>query len=138
MITVNPAGDHWSSTRADGSTWSGGGDDGKLYAVTLVDIPDNPSLPGLTDLDLIVADIIASLDGAARAAAGARRRRERAAVRPGQRRTPGAPRMSSRRPRARDTLHQPSRACTTGTYSQLVARHGLRRRRQRRRHGCRA
>jgi hypothetical protein len=64
-ITINPAGDHWTFHTASGGTWQGGGDDGTLYAVTLADIPDNPSLPGVTDLPLIVTDIIASLDGAA-------------------------------------------------------------------------
>ena len=65
VITVNPAGDHWTFQTASGATVSGGGNDGKLYAVTLADIPDNPSLPGLSDLPLIVTDIIASVDGAA-------------------------------------------------------------------------
>ena len=74
VITVNPAGDHWTFTAPSGSVWSGGADDGKLYAVTLADIPDNPSLPGLSDIPLIVADIIASVDGAAQAGSPRSRR----------------------------------------------------------------
>ncbi len=63
-IRINAAHDHWEFTSAGGTEFSGGGDDGSLYAVPLEDIPDNPSLPGLTDLDLIV-DIFASVEGAA-------------------------------------------------------------------------
>jgi hypothetical protein len=63
-IRINAARNHWEFTSASNSKFSGGGDDGTLYAVPLEDIPDNPSLPGLTDLDLLV-DIVASVEGAA-------------------------------------------------------------------------
>jgi hypothetical protein len=63
-IRINAAHDHWDFKSTSGAEYSGSGDDGALYAVPLEDIPDNPSLPGLSDLDLIV-DIFASADGAA-------------------------------------------------------------------------
>lgn len=69
-IRINAARDHWDYTfRAPGNdsggvTFEGGGDDGSLYTVPLGDIPANPTLPGLSDLDLIV-DIFGSVGGAA-------------------------------------------------------------------------
>lgn len=63
-IRVNAAEDHWDFRSSNGTNFSGGGSDGSLYVVPLSDIPDNPSLPGLTDLDLIV-DIFGSVDDAA-------------------------------------------------------------------------
>jgi hypothetical protein len=63
-IEVNGAHSQWKFRTAGNSEWSGSGGDGSLYAVPLEDIPDNPSLPGLTDLDLVV-DIFASTEGAA-------------------------------------------------------------------------
>jgi hypothetical protein len=63
-IEINAAHDHWKFRTNGGAEWSGGGDDGSLYSVPLSDIPDNPSLPGLTDLDLVV-DIFGSTEGAA-------------------------------------------------------------------------
>jgi hypothetical protein len=63
-VRINAARSHWEFTSAGGTKFEGGGDDGTLYAVPLEDIPDNPSLPGLTDLDLLV-DIVASVEGAA-------------------------------------------------------------------------
>jgi hypothetical protein len=47
--------------------WSGG-DDGKLFIAPFSTIPDNPSLPGLTDLASIPALLIFGSDGAARTA----------------------------------------------------------------------
>jgi hypothetical protein len=61
-IRINAAHDHWTFRSRSGAEHSGEGED--LYAVPLGDIPDNPSLPGLTDLDLVV-DIFASVEGAA-------------------------------------------------------------------------
>ena len=46
-------------------TWSGG-DDGKLFIAPFSTIPDNPSLPGLTDLATIPALLIFGSNGAAR------------------------------------------------------------------------
>jgi len=63
VITISPGMDHWEFTSSSGRTLSGDGGGGNLYASTLSDVPDNPTLPGLTDIDLI-ADIIGSVDGA--------------------------------------------------------------------------
>ena len=58
---------HGWSFDLGGETWSGG-DDGKLFVAPFSTIPDNPSLPGLTDLASIPALLIFGSDGAARTA----------------------------------------------------------------------
>lgn len=63
VITISPDQDHWEFTSQGGTVLSGGANDGNFYAVTLSDVPDNPTLPGLSDLDLIY-DVIGSVDGA--------------------------------------------------------------------------
>ena len=118
VITVNPAGDHWTFTAPSGSVWSGGADDGKLYAVTLSDIPDNPSLPGLSDIPLIVADIIASVDGAAQAGPPP----PGGASDPLSDQAPGSSGAAEEitAPKGARTLNQTVEGVHKGTYSQLV------------------
>lgn len=58
---------HGWSFNLGSETWSGG-DDGKLFVAPFSTIPDNPSLPGLTDLASIPALLIFGSDGAARTA----------------------------------------------------------------------
>ena len=123
MITVNPAGDHWTFTAPSGSVWSGGADDGKLYAVTLSDIPDNPSLPGLSDIPLIVADIIASVDGAAQAGPPP----PGGASDPLSDQAPGSSGAAEEitAPKGARTLNQTVEGVHKGTYSQLVLGKGF-------------
>ena len=123
VITVNPAGDHWTFTAPSGSVWSGGADDGKLYAVTLSDIPDNPSLPGLSDIPLIVTDIIASVDGAAQAGPPP----PGGASDPLSDQAPGSSGAAEEitAPKGASTLNQTVEGVHKGTYSQLVLGKGF-------------
>jgi hypothetical protein len=123
VITVNPAGDHWSFTSPSGSVWSGGGDDGKLYAVTLGDIPDNPSLPGLSDLPIIVTDIIASVDGAAQSGPAP----EGGSVEPLTDQGPGTPGTAEvvSAPKGAGALAHTVEGVHNGTYSQLLVGGGF-------------
>jgi hypothetical protein len=123
VITVDPSGDHWTFTAPSGAVWSGGGDDGKLYAVTLSDIPDNPSLPGLSDTPLIVADIIASVDGAAEAGppppgGASNPLSDQAAGSPGAAEEIVAPKGAS-------SLDQKVEGVHNGSYSQLMVGKGF-------------
>jgi hypothetical protein len=123
VITVDPSGNHWTFTSPSGSVWSGGGDDGKLYAVTLSDIPDNPSLPGLSDLPIIITDIIASVDGAAQSGPAP----DGGAVEPLSDQSAGAPGTAQMvsAPKGADKLEHSVEGVHNGTYSQLLVGKGF-------------
>jgi hypothetical protein len=121
-IRIDAAHDHWSFTGAGGAEFSGGGDDGTLYSVPLEDIPDNPSLPGLSDLDLVV-DIFASLEGAAETDGQSQDARTEPLQDGGgaARRTAGIVVAD----RGADGLSHTMKGLHSGRYSQLIAGRGF-------------
>ena len=122
VITVDPAG-NWTFTRANGVMASGGGSDGKLYSVNLADIPDNPTLPGLSDTPLLLVDIVASVDRAVESGpppAGG-------SSEPITDQQPNTPATTDVvvAPKGADRLSHTVKGLKSGTYSQLVAGDGF-------------
>jgi hypothetical protein len=121
VITVDAAQDHWEYQAQSGETWAGGGGDGKLYAVTLDDVPDNPTLPGLSDVDLLF-DVVGSVDGAVETAGQSAGAKFEPLL--GDPNSPGMAGFVAARKGAR-TLSHTVKGVQTGRYSQVLAGPGF-------------